>query len=69
MGAFEALLDLLAVHPLLQGTSPVTVRLTSHGWKPFTRTEAVAALRLMIGSSGRHRAQYALHSGRIGGAT
>ena len=43
--------------------------IASHGWKPFTRTEAVAALRLMIGSSGRDPAQYALHSGRIGGAT
>ena len=31
--------------------------------------EAVAALRLMIGSCGRDPAQYALHSGRIGGAT
>ena len=45
------------------------VNLTSHGWKTFTRTEAVAALRLMIGSSGRDSAQYALHSRRIGGAT
>ena len=66
VGAFEALLDLLAVRPHLPGTSPLTVRLTSHGWKPFTRTEAVIALRLMVGSSGRDPAQYALHSGRIG---
>ena len=36
VGAFEALLDLLAVRPHLPGTSPLTVRLTSHGWKPFT---------------------------------
>lgn len=27
-------------------------RLTSHDWKTFTRTDAVAAFRLMIGSSG-----------------
>ena len=67
MGAFEVLLDLLAVHPLLPGGSPLTVRRTSRGWMPFTRTEAVAALRLMIGSSGRHPAQYALHSGRLEG--
>ena len=69
VGAFEVLLDLLAVHPLLPGGSPLTDRRTSRGWKPFTRTEAVAAVRLMIGSSGRDPAQYALHSGRIGGAT
>ena len=30
--------------------------------------EAVAALRLMIGSCGRDPAQYAVRSGRIGGA-
>ena len=33
----------------------------------FTRSEAVAALRLMVGSSGRDPMQFALHSGRIGG--
>ena len=69
VGAFEALLELLDVHPQLSSESPLTTRLTSQGWKPFTRTEAVAALRLMVGSSGRDPAQYALHSGRIGGAT
>ena len=68
VGAFEALLDLLAVDPLMPGTSPMTVVLTSHGWKQFTRTEAVAALRRMVGSSGRYLAQYALHSSGIEGA-
>ena len=67
MGAFEVQLDLLPVHPLLPGGSPLTVRRRSNGWKPFTRTETVPALRLMIGSCGRDPAQYALHSGRIGG--
>ena len=56
VGAFEVLLD-LAVHPLLPGGSPLTVRRTSRGRKPFTRTEAVAALRLKIGRSGREPAQ------------
>ena len=51
------------------GVSPFTVRQTSSGWKPFTRMEAVAALRLMIGSCDRDPAQYALYSGRIEGAT
>ena len=69
VGAFEALLDQLAVNLLLSRRSPLMVRLTSRGWNTFTRTEAVAALRLMIGSSDRDSAQYALRSGRIGGAT
>ena len=67
--AFEALLELLNVHPQLPGEAPLTTRRTPSGWNVFTRTEAVAALRLMVGSSGRHPAHYALHSGKIGGAT
>ena len=31
VGAFEVLMDLLAVHPLLPGGSPLTVRRTSNG--------------------------------------
>ena len=69
MGAFEGLLELLAAHLSIPGGSPLTVRLSPLGWRPFTRTEAVAAFRLMIGSSGRDPAQYALHSGRIGEET
>ena len=44
-------------------------RLTAAGWKVITRTEAVGALRMMVASVGKNPAQYALHSGRIGGAT
>eukprot|EP00904_Undaria_pinnatifida_P011237 jgi/Undpi1/7243/HiC_scaffold_22.g09716.m1 len=68
-GAFEALQELRNVHPQLPGEAPLTVRRTPSGWNVLTRTEAVATLRLMVGSSGRDPAQYALHSGRIGGAT
>ena len=68
IGAFDALLDLLAVHTLLAGASLLIVTLTSRDSKTFTWTEAVATLRLMIGGNGRDPAQYALHSGRIGGA-
>ena len=35
----------------------------------LSRSEAVAALRLMISSSGKNPMQFALHSGRIGGGT
>ena len=69
MGAFEVLLDLLAVHQLLPGGSRLAVGCTPHGWKPFTRRETVAALRLMFESSGSDPVPYALHSGRSGRAT
>ena len=35
----------------------------------ITRTEAVVALRMMAASAGKNPAHFALHSGRIGGAT
>ena len=56
MGAFEALLEPLNAYPHLPGGAPVTVRNTLLGWKVFTRTEAVTALRLMLASSGRPHA-------------
>ena len=44
-------------------------RRTASGWKVITRTEAVAALRVMTASAGKNPAQFALHSRRIGRAT
>ena len=38
------------------------------GWTVATRKMAMKALRRMVGSLGRDLVQYALHSGRIGGA-
>ena len=35
----------------------------------ITRTEAVVALRMMAASAGKNPAHFALHSGRIEGAT
>ena len=35
----------------------------------ITRTEVVVALRMMAASAGKNLAHFALHSGRIGGAT
>ena len=67
--AFEALLELLDVYPLLPAEAPLAVRSTPLGWKAFTRTEAVAALRFMVGSISRDPMQFALHFGRIGGGT
>ena len=37
--------------------------------KVITRTEAVVTLRMMAASAGKNPAHFALHSGRIGGAT
>ena len=58
MGALEALLELLYVYPLPPAEAPLTVRSTPLGWKAFTKTEAVAALRFMVGSIGRYPMQF-----------
>ena len=44
-------------------------RRTASGSKVITRIEAVVALRMMAASAGKNPAQFALHSGRIEGAT
>ena len=67
IGAFKLLLELLDVDPQLPGAAPLPVRATSRSWKVFTNTEAVAALLLIVGCSGRDPMQFALHSGIIGG--
>ena len=69
VGAFEALVELLGAHPRLPGGTPLMARRTASGWKVITRTVAVVALRMMAASAGKNLAQFALHSGRIGGAT
>jgi hypothetical protein len=69
VGAFEALVELLDAHPRLPGGAPLMTRRTVSGWKVITRIEAVVALRMMAASAGKNPAQFALHSGRIGGAT
>ena len=39
------------------------------GWRVINRREAIHALRVIVGGVGRDPLPYALHSGRIGGAT
>ena len=53
MGAFESLLELLDVYRLLPAEARLTARSNPLGWKVFTRTEAVAALGVTVGSIGR----------------
>lgn len=60
---FEALLELLNVHPQLPGGAPLKVTGTLRGWRMFTRMGVVTALRLMVGISGRELTQFALHLG------
>lgn len=69
LGAFEAIVELLNLYPHLPGGAPLMTRRTVKGWKVVTRAEALVALRMMVACSGRDPTQYALHSGRIGGAT
>ena len=63
MGAFEALLELLDVDPLLPAEAPLAVRSTPLGWKVFTRAEVVPALIFILGGVGRDPMHFALHSG------
>ena len=67
--ALETFLDLLDFYPELSGSTPLMQTRTANGWKVITRTVATKALRRMVSSLGRDPMQYALHSGRIGGAT
>ena len=69
VGAFDALVELLDAHPRHPGGAPLMTRRTASRWKVITRTEAVVALRMMAASAGKNPAQFALHSGRTGGAT
>ena len=68
-GALEVLLDLLDIHPNLGAESPLMQTVGAEGWKVVNRTEATQALRLMVALCGKDPAEFALHSGRIGGAT
>ena len=51
MGAFETLLELLDIYPMLPAEASLTVKSTLVEWKVFTRTEAVAALILKMSSN------------------
>ena len=61
-GALEILLDFLDLYPTLDGAAPLMQMYSVAGWWVINRREAV-------GGVGRDPLQYALQSGRIGGAT
>ena len=68
-GALEILLDLLDLYPTLDGAEPLMQTYSVAGWRITNRREATHALHVIVGGVRRDPLQYALHSGRIGGAT
>ncbi|CAB1118551.1 unnamed protein product [Ectocarpus sp. CCAP 1310/34] len=69
IGALEILLNLLDVHPELGSTAPLMQSVKQGRWAVVSRSEATAALRDMARRVGENPTHFALHSGRIGGAT
>ena len=71
VGAVEIILELLRRHPSLPMDAPLTTRLVEERAVSTARARATAALRIMVASAGggEDPRLYALHSGRIGGAT
>ena len=63
------LLDLLDMYPELDSQAPLMQGAGEQGWKVVSRSEATRALRLLVSSLGMDPEEFALHSGRIGGAT
>lgn len=68
-GAVEILLDLFESHSELGEHAPLMQATCGIGWQVISRAAATRALRILVGSLGNDPQQYALHSGRIGGAT
>ena len=68
-GALEILLDLLDLYPTLDAAAPLMQTYSLAGWRVINRREATHALRVIVGGVGMDPLQYALHSGRISGAT
>ena len=66
--ALKILLDLLELYPTLDGAAPLMQTYSVAGWRVTNRREATHDLCMVVGV-GRDPLQYALHSGRIGGAT
>ena len=68
-GMLEILLDLLDLYPTLDEAAPLMQTYSVAGWRVINRREATHALSVIVGGVGRDPLQYALYSGRIGGAT
>ena len=55
--------------PALDGAAPLMQTYSIAVWRIINRREATHALQMILGGVGRDPLQYALYSGRIGGAT
>ena len=60
---------LMLIHPELDASAPLTSYASRSQWKAWTREQATTALRSIVKQYGINPQEYALHSGRIGGAT
>ncbi|CAM9613234.1 unnamed protein product [Scytosiphon promiscuus] len=67
--AFEAVVAPLDLYLQLSRGAPLMTRQTATGWRVITREEAMIALKMMVESACMDPAQFAMHSGRIEGAT
>lgn len=69
VGGFEVMLELMRAHCELDANAPIATFADGFRWRVWTEREATAALRAVIECQGLEPSEYALHSGRIGGAT
>ena len=69
VGGFEVMLELMGIYIELDDDAPLATYPQGSQWKVLTETQATAARRAVIQRQGLDPREYALHSGRIGGAT
>jgi hypothetical protein len=69
IGGFEVMLELMLVYPNLELSCPLATYADGDRWRVWTRNQATVSLRELVGRQGLVSEEYALHSGRIGGAT
>ncbi|CAM9799246.1 unnamed protein product, partial [Sphacelaria rigidula] len=68
-GGFETVRELMLMHPNLGAEVPLAAFPSGKTWTVWTRSQATFALRALVQHQGLQPLEYALHSGRIGGAT
>ena len=68
-GGFEAMLELMLLYPSLDLSCPLAKYADGDRWKVWTRIQATMSLRDLVGRQEFVPGEYALHSGKFGGAT
>ena len=69
VGGLEVMLEIVGIYIELDDDAPLATYPQGSQWKMWTEKQATAALRAVIERQGLDPREYALHSGRIGGAT